>query len=34
MNRERLTVTMDEVVETFRHINNIAPAPGPENAKP
>ena len=27
-------VTMDDVVEMFRHINNIAPAPGPEKAKP
>ena len=33
-NPERFTVTMDDVVEMFRHINNIAPAPGPEKAKP
>jgi hypothetical protein len=33
-NPERFTVTMDDVVEMFRHINNIAPAPGPERAKP
>jgi Uncharacterized conserved protein len=25
---------MDDVVEMYRHINNIAPAPGPERAKP
>ena len=33
-NPERFTVTMDDIVEMFRHINNISPAPGPENAKP
>ena len=33
-NPERFKVTMDDVVEMFRHINNIAPAPGPERAKP
>ncbi len=33
-NPERYVITMDDVVEMFRHINNIAPAPGPENAKP
>ena len=25
---------MDDIVEMYRHINNIAPAPGPDNAKP
>ena len=33
-NPERFTVTMDDIVEMFRHINAIAPAPGPERAKP
>ena len=33
-NPERFTVTMDDIVEMYRHINNIAPAPGPERAKP
>jgi len=33
-NPERYVITMDDVVEMFRQINNIAPAPGPENAKP
>ncbi|MGE5769976.1 MAG: aconitase X [Betaproteobacteria bacterium] len=33
-NPERYEITMDDIVEMFRHINNIAPAPGPENAKP
>ena len=33
-NPERFTVTMDDIVEMYRHINNITPAPGPERAKP
>jgi predicted aconitase len=33
-NPERFTITMDDVVEMYRHINNISPAPGPERAKP
>jgi predicted aconitase len=33
-NPERFTVTMDDIVEMYRHINNIAPAAGPERAKP
>ena len=33
-NPERFTVTMDDIVEMFRHINHIKPAPGPERAKP
>ena len=33
-NPERFTITMDDVVEMFRHINAIAPAPGPDSAKP
>ena len=33
-NPERFTITMDDVVEMFRHINDIAPAPGPDRAKP
>ena len=33
-NPERFTVTMDDIVEMYRHINNIAPAPGPDRAKP
>ena len=33
-NPERYVITMDDIVEMFRHINNISPAPGPENAKP
>ena len=33
-NPERFTITMDDIVEMFRHINNITPAPGPDRAKP
>ena len=33
-NVERFKVTMDDIVEMYRHINNIAPAGGPERAKP
>jgi predicted aconitase len=33
-NPERFTITMDDIVEMYRHINNIKPAPGPERAKP
>ena len=33
-NPERFKVTMDDIVEMYRHINNIAPAPGPDRAKP
>jgi cis-L-3-hydroxyproline dehydratase len=33
-NPERCKVTTDDVVEMFRRLNNIAPAPGPERAKP
>ena len=33
-NPERYTVTMEDVVEMYRHLNAIAPAPGPEKAKP
>ena len=33
-NPERFTITMDDIVEMFRHINDIAPAPGPDRAKP
>ncbi len=31
---ERYKVTMDDIVEMYRYLNNLAPAPGPENAKP
>lgn len=33
-NVERSTVKMDDVIEMFRRLNNIMPAPGPDNAKP
>ena len=33
-NPEHYKVTMDDIVEMYHHINNIAPAPGPDNAKP
>ncbi|NLI80338.1 MAG: DUF521 domain-containing protein [Deltaproteobacteria bacterium] len=33
-NPERYKVTMDDIVEMYRHLNAIAPAPGPEKAKP
>ena len=33
-NPERFTVTMDDLIEMYHHINNIAPAPGPDRAKP
>jgi predicted aconitase len=33
-NVERYKVTMDDIVEMYHHINNIAPAPGPDKAKP
>jgi predicted aconitase len=33
-NPERFKITMDDIVEMFRYINNIRPAPGPQNAKP
>ena len=33
-NPERFKITMDDIVEMYRHINAIAPAPGPERAKP
>ena len=33
-NVERFTVTMDDIVEMYRYLNNIAPAPGPDRAKP
>ncbi len=33
-NPERYKVTMDDLVEMFRRLNNLAPAPGPEKAKP
>jgi predicted aconitase len=33
-NPERFKVTMDDIVEMYRHLNNLAPAPGPERAKP
>jgi hypothetical protein len=33
-NPERYTVTMDDVIEMYHHLNAIEPAPGPENAKP
>ena len=29
-NPERFKITMDDIVEMYRHINAIAPAPGPE----
>jgi predicted aconitase len=33
-NPERFKVVMDDIVEMFRRLNAIAPAPGPERAKP
>lgn len=33
-NPERYIVTMEDVVEMYHHLNAIAPAPGPEKAKP
>lgn len=33
-NPERYTVTMDDIIEMYRYLNNLAPAPGPEHAKP
>jgi predicted aconitase len=33
-NPERYTVTMDDIIEMYRYLNNLAPAPGPERAKP
>jgi hypothetical protein len=33
-NPERFTVTMDDIIEMYRYLNNLAPAPGPERAKP
>ena len=33
-NPERFKITMDDIVEMYHHINNIAPAPGPDRAKP
>ena len=31
---ERFKVTMDDVVEMYKYLNNLAPAPGPDGAKP
>jgi predicted aconitase len=31
---ERYKVTMDDIIEMYRYLNNLAPAPGPEGAKP
>lgn len=31
---EKHIVTMDDVMEMFHHLNSLAPAPGPDNAKP
>jgi predicted aconitase len=33
-NPERYKVTMDDIIEMYRHLNNLAPAPGPDGAKP
>jgi predicted aconitase len=33
-NPERYKVTMDDIVEMYRYLNNLAPAPGPDGAKP
>jgi len=33
-NVERFKVTMDDIVEMYRYLNNLAPAPGPDGAKP
>jgi hypothetical protein len=33
-NPERFKVTMDDIIEMYRYLNNLAPAPGPERAKP
>jgi predicted aconitase len=33
-NPERYKVTMDDLIEMYRYLNNLAPAPGPERAKP
>jgi predicted aconitase len=33
-NPERFTVKMDDIIEMYRYLNNLAPAPGPERAKP
>jgi predicted aconitase len=33
-NPERFKVTMDDIVEMYHHLNNLAPAPGPKDAKP
>lgn len=33
-NPERFKVTMDDIVEMYHYLNNLAPAPGPKDAKP
>lgn len=33
-NVERYKVTMDDIIEMYRYLNNLAPAPGPDGAKP
>ena len=33
-NPERFKVKIDDIVEMFQRLNNLAPAPGPANAKP
>jgi predicted aconitase len=33
-NVERFKVTMDDIIEMYHHLNNLAPAPGPKDAKP
>ena len=33
-NPERYRIVMDDIIEMFRRLNNLVPAPGPERAKP
>ncbi|GAA3907989.1 aconitase X catalytic domain-containing protein [Sphingomonas limnosediminicola] len=33
-NPERYKVTMDDIIEMYQYLNNLAPAPGPDRAKP
>jgi predicted aconitase len=33
-NPERFKVTMDDIIEMYLYLNNLAPAPGPKDAKP
>ena len=33
-NPEKFVVKMDDIIEMYRYLNNLAPAPGPDGAKP